>query len=131
MFLDADDISRDGAKLGQYSFGPPNVDRDDAGGSLFKLGEPFTGVGHDRAGRRGRPGSENGTVGSVQSCTASHFAVVGPSCARIGEVRAFIDARWLGLGSAHKVMPLGGIVPGNQNIIVVGWILSVMGIVMT
>ena len=115
-------LSAEMTELGYNSFAPPppNVDRDDADGSLFKFGELVPGVGPGRAGGEGRPGSEDGKMGSVQSCTASPIAAVGPSCARIGEVVAFPDARWLSLGAAQRVMTLGGIVPGNQNIIVAG-----------
>ena len=105
---------------GMIPLAPSNVDRDDADGSLFELGEPFPGVGPDRAGGRGRPGNGHGKVGSVQLFTASYGTAVGPSRAGLGEARAIPDAGWLSLGAAQRMMPLGGIVPGNQNIIVVG-----------
>ena len=105
---------------GRTPLAPPNIDRDDADGSLLELREPFPGVGPDRTGRKG-PGNGHGKGGSVQTYTAPSSAAVGPSSARIGEVGAVSNAGWaLSLGAAHRVVPLDGIIPGNQNIIVVG-----------
>ena len=119
MFLDENDISRHKAKLGYDSFGTADVDRNYADFARFEFGMSFLRVGPNGSGLGGK-GNVVQTLGLADSGTASNITAMRPSCAGIIGAWAVLGIRWAGLGCMHETMPLSGVFPGDQHIVVIG-----------